>query len=212
MRVSSAYYPQSNGRAEAAVKTAKRILMNNTGPGGSLNTDKVSVALLQYYNTPLRDINLSPAQLAIGRQLRDGIPVDRQHYKVNYNWRRTLREREVKLAEAHREVVRKSGEHRTLLPISTGKRVWVENQVSLKWDRSGTVTEALGNRQYTVRLDGSGRLSRRNRKHLKIINEPAPANTTTPRATNDTAAAPSTQPVERPQRRTRQPDRLTYYK
>ena len=47
MRVSSAYYPRSNGQAEAAVKTAKRILMGNTGPGGTLNTDKVSVALLQ---------------------------------------------------------------------------------------------------------------------------------------------------------------------
>ena len=61
------------------------VVMDNTGPGGSLNTDKVSVALLQYYNTPLRDINLSPAQLATGRQLRDGVPADRQHYKVNCN-------------------------------------------------------------------------------------------------------------------------------
>ena len=52
MRISSAYYPQSNGRAEAAVKTAKRLLRDNTGPGGTLNTDKVSVALLQYLNTP----------------------------------------------------------------------------------------------------------------------------------------------------------------
>ena len=77
MRVSSAYYPQSNGRAEAAVKTAKRILMDNTGPGGTLNTDKVSVALLQYHNTPLREINRSPAQLATGRQLRDGVLADR---------------------------------------------------------------------------------------------------------------------------------------
>ena len=210
-RVSSAYYPQSNGRAEAAVKTAKRILMDNTGPGGSLNTDKVSVALLQYYNTPLRDINLSPAQLATGRQLRDGVPADRQHYKVNCNWRKTLREREVKLAEAHKEVIRKNGAHKTLPPISTGARVWVQNQASLKWDRSGIITEALGNRQYTVRLDGSGRLSRRNRKHLKLISEPAPANTTTSNDTTGTAAAPGTQPVGRPQRKTRQPDRLTYY-
>ena len=137
MRVSSAYYPQSNGRAEAAVKTAKRILMDNTGPGGSLNTDKVSVALLQYHNTPLRDIDLSPAQLATGRQLRDGIPTVTEHYKISQNWPRRLRQREVKLAEAHKEVVRKRGEHRTLQPISTGKRVWVQNQMSLKWDRSG---------------------------------------------------------------------------
>ena len=100
-RVSLAYYAQSNGRAEAAVKSAKRILMDNTGPGGSLETDKVSVALLQYHNTPLRDINKSPAQLAAGRQLRDGIPVDKRHYRVCRNWRSTLKERETKMTEEH---------------------------------------------------------------------------------------------------------------
>ena len=211
MRVSSAYYPQSNGRAEAAVKTAKRILMDNTGPGGSLNTDKVSVALLQCYNTPLRDIDLSPAQLATGRQLRDGIPTVKEHYKISQNWHKRLRQREVKLAEAHKEVVRKRGEHRTLQPISTGRRVWVQNQMSLKWDRSGTITETLGNRQYTVKLDGSCRLSRRNRKHLKVIIV-SPTTTATQGATNGTAAAPHTQQVHRPQRRTKQPDRLTKYR
>ena len=185
--------------------------MNNTGQGGSLNTDKVSVALLQYHNTPLRDINKSPAQLATGRQLRDGVPAHRQHYKVNYNWKKTLREREVKLAEAHENVISKSGAHRTLPPMSTGARVWVQNQVSLKWDRSGTIAEDLGHRQYTVRLDGSGRLSRRNRKHLKIISELKPSATGSQDATSDTAATPDTQQVSRPKRMTKQPERLTYY-
>jgi len=32
LRISSAYFPQSNGRAEAAVKSAKRLLRGNTGP------------------------------------------------------------------------------------------------------------------------------------------------------------------------------------
>ena len=95
MRISSAYYPQSNGRAEAAVKAAKRLLMTNTGPGGSLNTDRVSAALLQYLNTPLRGINKSPAQLAACRQLCDGVPADKQHYKVDINWRKTLRNRKL---------------------------------------------------------------------------------------------------------------------
>ena len=51
MRISSAYYPQSNGRAEAAVKSAKRLLMVNTGAGGSLDTDATATAILQYLNT-----------------------------------------------------------------------------------------------------------------------------------------------------------------
>ena len=45
-RLSSAAYAQSNGRAELAVKTAKRILADNTLPSGSLDTDTVTRALL----------------------------------------------------------------------------------------------------------------------------------------------------------------------
>ena len=93
-RVSSAHYPQSKGRAEAAVKTAKRVLRGNTGADGSLNNDKPSLALLQYLNTPLRDIDRSPAQLAMGRQLRDGVPAVTCRLKVDRFWGQTLRERE----------------------------------------------------------------------------------------------------------------------
>ena len=56
-RQSSAYYPQSNGRAKLAVKTAKRILQNNTSSNGDLNTDNVARALLQYRNTPIQQLN-----------------------------------------------------------------------------------------------------------------------------------------------------------
>ena len=61
-RVSSVAYPQSNGRAELAVKAAKRIIYGNTGPHGSINNDKAARAVLQYRNTPIQGIGLSPAQ------------------------------------------------------------------------------------------------------------------------------------------------------
>ena len=35
-RVSSAYFPQSNGHAEVAVKATKRLLMANVSPSGDL--------------------------------------------------------------------------------------------------------------------------------------------------------------------------------
>ena len=73
-RLSSAYYVQSNGRAEAAVKTAKRIISGNTGRSGKLDTDKVARALLNYRNTPIKGTGVSPAQLLMGRNLRDFVP------------------------------------------------------------------------------------------------------------------------------------------
>ena len=70
-RTSSAYLAQSNGRAEVAVKTAKRLLRSNIGPSGSLNMDNFLRAMLQLRNTPDPDCNLSPAQILFGRPLRD---------------------------------------------------------------------------------------------------------------------------------------------
>ena len=54
-RISSAYYPQCNGRAEAAVKSMKRLIRGHTGKRGSLNTDAIAQGLLQYRNTPLHN-------------------------------------------------------------------------------------------------------------------------------------------------------------
>jgi hypothetical protein len=56
-RVSSVAFPQSNGRAEVAVKTAKCLLMSNTGPTGSLDHDWFLRAMLQLHNTPDPDCN-----------------------------------------------------------------------------------------------------------------------------------------------------------
>ena len=63
---SSAYYLQSNGRAEAAVKSLKRLLRGNTVRNGNINTDGVARALLQYRNIPLQGVNKSAAELAVG--------------------------------------------------------------------------------------------------------------------------------------------------
>ena len=62
-RVSSAYFPQSNGRAEVAVKAAKRLLMSNISPNEDLNNDLFLRALLQLLNTSDLHCNLSLAEI-----------------------------------------------------------------------------------------------------------------------------------------------------
>ena len=168
VRLSSAYYPQSNGRAEAAVKSAKRLLRGNVGANGSLNSDTVSLALLQYLNTPLRGIEKSPAQLVLGRQLRDGVPAVSQKLRVGRHWGKMLRQREQQMTQHNDDVEFKTG-GRPRSVIAPGSSVMVQNQANKIWDRSGTVMEARSNRQYLVKLDGSGRLSLRTRRHLKPL-------------------------------------------
>jgi len=69
--ISSAYYPRSKGRAEVAVKQAKRLLRLNVDASGSLDNDKFLGAMLHLRNTPDSGCQVSPAEIIYGRQLRD---------------------------------------------------------------------------------------------------------------------------------------------
>ena len=70
-RVSSVYFAQFNGRAEVAVKTAKRFLMANVSPNGDINNDGFLRAMLQLRNTPDLDCDMSLAEIVYGHPLSD---------------------------------------------------------------------------------------------------------------------------------------------
>ena len=170
VRLSSAYYPQSNGRAEAAVKSLNRLLQGNTGKRGSINTDDVAQALLQYRNTPLREINKSPAELALGRTLRDSIPLPQSRYRVDPQWAQNLQQREITMSKSNEIVKTKYDKNaKTLEDLVIGDNVYCQNTRSGQWDRSGTIVMKGEHRQYSVKMDGSGRVSLRNRRHLRKI-------------------------------------------
>ena len=91
-RVSSAYFPQSNGRAEVAVKAAKRLLITNVSPSGDLNNDLFLRALLQLLNTPNPDCDMSTAKIIFGHPLRDAfLFINRLPKFTNRSIRRTWR-------------------------------------------------------------------------------------------------------------------------
>ena len=78
--MSSAYFPHSNLRAETAVKTAKRLIRDNTASDGTPNWDKVFRAIMNHRNTPDAEWKLSPAQLLFGRPVRDFLPIKLNQY------------------------------------------------------------------------------------------------------------------------------------
>lgn len=175
-RLSSAYFPQSNGRAEVAVKTAKRLLRSNTGPSGSVDHDRFLQAILQLRNTPDPDCNLSPAKIVFGRPLRDTLSfVNRLEKYTNPNvrplWREAWRSKEEALRTRMSRTCESLKEHsRPLRPLKEGDRVFIQNQSGPhpnKWDKSGTVVDTKGYDQNVVKVDGSGRLTLRNRRFLR---------------------------------------------
>ena len=85
-RVSAAYNPHSNLRAETAVKSGKRLLLDNTRSDGSPDMDKVTRALMQHRNTPDSEYGLSAAQLVFGRPIRDFLPIKPGQFSPSEVW------------------------------------------------------------------------------------------------------------------------------
>ena len=167
-RVSSPYYAQSNGRAELAVKSAKRMLEGNIGNNGELENDKVARAVLQYHNTPLSDGVLSPAQLLFGRPLADFLPVNPRSYQLHPYWRREINKHQTSRAKHHTELAtRYNRGTRNLPPLSTGQTVSLQSPTTKRWNRTGSITEKLPHRRYKIRLHDNGNTTIRNRRFLK---------------------------------------------
>ena len=170
-RLSSVAFPHSNCRAEVAVKTMKRLITDNTGEKGDLDTDAVQRAILQYRNTPDPDTKVSPAMCVFGRMIRDFIPVIPGKYLPHDTWRDTIRAREDALRKRHIKTHEYWSEHTKHLPaLAVGDYVRIQNQTGQhpnKWDRTGTVVEVKQHDQYQVKVDGSGRVTLRNRRFLR---------------------------------------------
>ena len=85
----------------------------------------------------------------------------------------TMKKREQALARRHARQEQLLSEHtKTLPPLKVSDVVSIQNQHGphpMKWDKSGTVVEVMGYDQYKIKVDGSGRISIRNRKFLRKI-------------------------------------------
>ena len=174
-RQSSSYFAHSNTRAEVAVKTGKRMIRDNIGQDGKV-TDKFVRAILQYRNTPLPDTRLSPAQIVFWRQMRDLLPTLNYKYEPKQEWGLVREYRERAMArrlEQDGARLERYTKKQKVIPV--GDTVAVQNQTGRfpkKWDKTGTIVENQEFDKVLVKLDGSGRLTTRNRRFVKKIVSP----------------------------------------
>ena len=177
-RLSSAYHPSSNGRAEVAVKSMKRLLTSKTDVNGGIDNEAVAAGLLQYRNTPDPTSGLSPAQVVFGRPIRDLLPIAPptqvfHSLAVHPVWRETWTQQEEALRlRFARQVDDLDAHTRALPPLTPGDTVRLQNQTgphAKRWDRTGVVVVAKPHHQYLVKVHGSGRVTLRNRQFLRRI-------------------------------------------
>lgn len=159
---SSPRYPQSNGRVENAVKTAKRLMTK-------AREDKRDpyLALLEWRNTPSDSMGTSPAQIIFGRRTRSLLPAADVLLKP---------ERATSAAErltASKTIQKNYYDRGTRVraPLAIGQTVrFKADPLSSDWQK-GEIASALPFRSYDIRTE-DGSVRRRSSRHIKRSNEP----------------------------------------
>ena len=113
-----------------------------------------------------------------GRPIRDFIPILPDKYLPHPTWQSVIQDRETALRRRHMAIAEKLTQHsRRLPPLQVGDCVRIQNQTGIyprRWDRTGSVVEVRQYDQYVIRVDGSGRVTLRNRKSLRKFNPVRP--------------------------------------
>ncbi|XP_063388061.1 uncharacterized protein K02A2.6-like isoform X1 [Cydia fagiglandana] len=158
---SSPDYPKSNGLAESSVKIVKSILKKCKED----NTDPY-IALLNFRNSP-KENSPSPANLLFNRNLNDRCPVSANYLKPKIYTRNYFLDKELQ----HKVENHYDKTARSLRELEIGQGIMFKKKMSDdRWQKGSVVKKADFPRSYIVK-DEQGRQYRRNRQHLRNINE-----------------------------------------
>ena len=160
---SSPHYQQCNGEAEKAVQTVKRMW--------SKAQDK-HLALLDYRTTPLEGLNLSPAQLLMGRRPRNKLPSasallipsahDTKEVQRHFDAEKT-KQKLYYDRTAHEHSPLSPGDHVRMAPLP-GKKNWLPATVVRRHELPRSYIVQSGDNKFC-----------RNRRHLRLSTEEANA-------------------------------------
>ena len=113
---SSPHYSQSMGQTERYVQTVKNMIKKSEDP---------YQAMLDYRNSPLESINLSPAQLHLGRRLKSNLPASAAALKPAISATR-VRKGHMKRQNRQQFYYNKQFAGKTLKPLDPGDKVMID--------------------------------------------------------------------------------------
>ena len=155
-------YAQSNGHAEATVKSVKHLVLK-CATSGDLSSEEFLQGLLELRNTP-DATGFSPAQIVFGHQLRSIVPAHRSSFQPHWTKAMEARDRQAAI-----DAIAKGyyDEHsRTLRPLKLGELVRVQDDKTKLWGRVGTIVSIGCRRDYHVKTE-SGSVMWRNRRFIR---------------------------------------------
>ena len=156
-QTSSPLYPESNGRAENAVKTCKTLMKKAKASG-----EEPLLALLDWRNTPTESIGTSPAQRLMGRRTRTLLPTHQNLLTAEKETKKKLEDAKAKQAKSY------NNKCQSLKPLQEGSAIRMRLPDDKHWSL-GTCIRSLNNRSYEVKV--CGKRYRRNRRHLRATKE-----------------------------------------
>ena len=166
-RVSSVSNPHANLRSEGSVKSLKGMLRDIVGNSGSLDSAAVTEALLCHANTRSLILNKSPAEIVYVSSLLP-IPENLLSGEAKKKLQKKIRE----------EGGKHWSEHTKILPeLKIGQFVQMQNLKGnhpLKSDYNGQIVGCHDINSYAVKVNGTGKITMRNRVSLRKIPQPIP--------------------------------------
>lgn len=158
---SSPYHSQANGKAESAVKIAKRLIKK-----AKRDHQDIHLAILNWRNTPSEGNNLSPVQKLHSRRTKTLLPTTSEllQPRVPNNITEDIEFRRQK-AKAYYD----KGAH-PLPPLEIGDTVRLQPQDKAHSWSKASVIKKVAERSYLVKT-AQGHLLRRNRKFLRCTGE-----------------------------------------
>jgi hypothetical protein len=183
-KTSSPGNSQSNGAAEAAVKSVKAMMVKCLE-----NNEDPYIGLLSMRNTPTEGLTTSPSQRLLGRRTQTTVPMFNSALlpRALPNEKPALDAKSQKAAES--SLARKpipplqAGDTVRMQPTQHGQTVW----------QKATVTEQISARSYKVRTD-KGSVLTRNRRLLRKTAETRSADPLTHEITVPASGAPTPPP------------------
>ena len=146
---SSLQYPQSNGKAEAMVKSIKKLI-RGAWNGGAIDENHLVHTLLQYRNTPSRRDRLSPAQKLFGQPIQDTLPPHRRAFTAEWQHSDEMTKQHTLATQQAKEASYNQCT-RPLPNITVGSHVAVQNHKTKHWDVYGILVNVSKQKRYFIK-------------------------------------------------------------